>query len=52
MHSHPAATLSQHISLNIGIYCLAIFNAYAAWKLYDMPVRQWLRRKLFAPVSK
>ena len=36
----------------IGIYCLAIFNAYAAWKLYDMPVRQWLRRKLFAPVSK
>ena len=52
VHSHPAATLSQHIALNIGIYCLAIFNAYAAWKLYDMPVRQWLRRKLFAPVSK
>ncbi|MGI6233529.1 MAG: acyltransferase family protein, partial [Prevotella sp.] len=52
VHSHPEAPLSQHIAVNVGIYILAIFNAYAAYKLYDVPVRQWLKKKLFNPVTK
>ncbi len=47
--NHPDAPLSQHIALGVGLYALAIFNAYAAYKLYDVPVRRWLKSKLFRP---
>ena len=28
---------------------LAILVAYGAYKLYDLPVREWLKHKLFRP---
>lgn len=46
--NHPQASLSQHIFLNVGLYVFAIMTAYAAYKLYDLPVRAWLKSKLFA----
>ncbi len=49
---HPDAPLSQHIAVSVGIYILAIFNAYAAYKLYDLPVRAWLKKKLFKQIAK
>ena len=40
----PAAT---HVFVAICLYLLAIAIAYASLKLYDEPVREWLKRKLF-----
>ena len=40
--SHPDATAGQTLALCTGLFALAIFNAWAALKLYDLPVRKWL----------
>ena len=39
---HPDAPVWMHIVLNIGIVILAVFIAWACFKLYDWPLRQWL----------
>lgn len=44
---HADAPLGMHLAVNIGLYGIAIFNARAAYKLYDVPVRTRLKRKLF-----
>ena len=44
---HRDAPLSQHIFVAACILLLAIGLAYAAFRLYDMPVREWLKGKLF-----
>ena len=31
---------------------VAILVAYGAYRLYDLPVREWLKKKLFTPVAK
>lgn len=41
---HPDAPLSQHIFVSVGIFALAIAVAYACLKLYDEPVREWLKK--------
>ena len=41
---NPDAPASTVICLCIGLYIAAICTAYAALKLYDMPVREWLKR--------
>lgn len=41
--THQEAPLSQHIMVAIGVYALSIFTAYAALRLYDEPVRNWLK---------
>lgn len=48
---HQNAPLGTHIFVSVSIFILAIVVAYAALKLYDMPVRSWLRKKLFKPVQ-
>ena len=40
----PAST---HVFVAVSIFILAIAIAYASLKLYDEPVREWLKRKLF-----
>ena len=40
--THPNATSAQTGALSIGLYLLAVFNAWAALKLYDAPVRKRL----------
>ena len=42
------APVWQHIVLNVGIICVAFGIACACLKLYDEPVRKWLKGKLFA----
>ena len=49
---HPDAPLAVHIILNIGVVALSVFTAWAAFKLYDEPVREWLKGKLFTRVKK
>ncbi len=44
---HPDAPVSTHIFVSVCIFLLSIAVAYAAFKLYDLPVREWLRKKLF-----
>ena len=44
---HKDAPLGQHIFVAVSIFILAIALAYAALKLYDLPVREWLKKKLF-----
>lgn len=40
---------SPHQPINHG--CQAIALAYATFKFYDLPVREWLKRKWFAPAK-
>jgi len=45
--SHKDAPLGMHIFVAVCIFFLAIGLAYAALKLYDLPVREWLKNHLF-----
>ena len=40
---HKDVPVSQHIMVGIGLFVLAVFMAYALLKLYDEPVRGWLK---------
>lgn len=40
---HPDAPAGTHMALSAGIFLFAIFMAYALLKLYDEPVREWLK---------
>lgn len=48
VEKHRDAPVWQHLSLNIGIVVLAVAIAWACLKLYDEPVRKWLKGKLFS----
>ena len=50
--SHKDAPLGTHIFVAVCIFVLAILVAYVAYKLYDLPVREWLKHKLFTPAAK
>ena len=41
----PAAT---HVFVSVSLFILAVAIAYASLKLYDEPVREWLKYKLFS----
>ena len=49
--SHKDAPLGQHIFVAVSLFILSIFVAYGSLKLYDLPVREWLRRKVFKVTS-
>ena len=48
VESHKDAPLGTHVFVAVSIFFLAVGLAYAALKLYDLPVREWLKRKLFS----
>ena len=50
--SHKDAPLGTHIFVSVCIFVLAILVAYGAYRLYDMPIREWLKQKLFKPAIK
>ncbi|MBR5052985.1 MAG: acyltransferase [Bacteroidaceae bacterium] len=45
--SHKDASLGTHIFLSVCVFVLAILIAYGSYRLYDLPVREWLKRKWF-----
>lgn len=54
--SHPDLPPSTHAAVSVCLFILfilsilsilSIFIAYASLKLYDLPVREWLRKKWF-----
>lgn len=46
--SNADAPASMHAFVSISLFIVAVAMAYACLKLYDLPVRAWLKRKLFA----
>lgn len=40
------APIWMHVVLNMGVVCVSIFMAWALLKLYDEPVREWLKHKV------
>lgn len=44
---NPSAPTSTHVFVAVGTFLLAVITAYAAFRLYDIPVREWLKSKLF-----
>ena len=50
--SHADAPLAQHIFVAVSIFILSILVAYGAYCLYDLPVREWLKKKLFKSAIK
>jgi len=45
--SHKDAPLGTHIFVSVCVFVLAILIAYGAYKLYDLPIREWLKKKWF-----
>ena len=41
--SHPEMPLYAHVMTGAGVFVLSIFLAWACLKLYDLPVRNWLK---------
>ena len=46
-NNHPDAPLATHIFVAVSTFLLAILVAYGAYRLCDLPVREWLKKKLF-----
>ena len=46
--SHKDSPVWHHVVLNLGILLVVIGIAWAFLKLYDEPVRAWLKKKLYA----
>lgn len=42
--SHPDAPLGTHIFVSVSVFIAAVGVAWACLKLYDLPVREWLRQ--------
>lgn len=45
---HASAPLWQHITVSAGVFFVAIILAWGLLKIYDTPVREWLKKTLFA----
>ena len=52
VYYHPDAPLSAHVAVAVCVYVMAVANAWAAYKLYDLPVRAWLKARLFPAKEK
>ncbi len=44
--SHADAPAGVHVMVAVSIFCLTIAIAYACLKLYDEPVREWLKHRV------
>ena len=50
--NHPDAPASTHVLVAVCVFIASILLAYATYKLYDLPVREWLKQKLFHQTEK
>lgn len=46
------APLGRHIFFSVCIFVLAILVAYASYRFYDLPVREWLKNRWFKVASR
>ena len=50
--NHPDAPASTHVFVAVCVFVGSILLAYATYRLYDLPVREWLKKKLFHQTEK
>lgn len=43
--THQDSTFAQHTFVFVAVLALSILQAYACLKLYDLPIREWLKEK-------
>ncbi|MFT3901978.1 MAG: acyltransferase [Niabella sp.] len=43
--NHPDMPTATHICVGVSLFILSIGLAYASLKVYDLPIREWLRKK-------
>ncbi len=46
--NHKDAPMGNHVFVAVCLYLLAISIAWGSYKLYDVPVREWLKNKWFS----
>ncbi|MBR2015840.1 MAG: hypothetical protein IKA00_00855 [Prevotella sp.] len=49
--THPEASVGTHVFMAVCVFVASILLAYATYRLYDLPVREWLRKRLFINYS-
>lgn len=49
---HPEAPVWMHITLNAGVIVMSVLTAWAFYKAYDIPVREWLKKKVLMRKTK
>lgn len=47
VEKHKDAALGIHVFVAVCVLLSAVLIAYASYRLYDLPVREWLKKKLF-----
>ena len=47
VEKHKDAALGTHVFVAVCVLLSAVLIAYASYRLYDLPVREWLKKKLF-----
>lgn len=50
--AHEDAPIGTHFFVGAAVWVFAVLMAYAAFKMYDEPVREWLKNKLFTRAKK
>lgn len=45
--THKDLPMSTHVFFACAVFVLSVFIAYASLKIYDEPVREWLKKKCF-----
>ncbi|MBR6605288.1 MAG: hypothetical protein IKK92_05405 [Prevotella sp.] len=45
--THPEASVGTHVFMAVCVFFASILLAYATYRLYDLPVREWLHKRLF-----
>lgn len=49
---HPEAPVWMHIMLNVGVVVISTLTAWAFYKAYDIPIREWLKKKVLMKKAK
>lgn len=44
-NAHPDAPAATHAFVYVAVFALSLLTAYACMRLYDIPIRAWLRRR-------
>ena len=44
-NAHPDAPTATHAFVYVAVFALSLLTAYACMRLYDIPIRAWLRRR-------
>ena len=48
VNNHPDVPMWMHVAVSAGVLILSVLAAYGWLRLYDEPVRKWLRKRWFA----